>query len=109
MPKTKWDWMAYTASAGGQVAFIIELVDICRTKNGDKLSWPFTILGLMASVMGLVYGLKNKLKPLILISIFDVILAKIVYFKDSYDYKNEEDINHRKNDLPSKTQKKRNY
>ena len=101
MPKTIGDWMAYTSSAVGQVAFIIELVDICRTKNGDKLSWPFTILGLMASVMGLAYGLKNKLKPLILISIFDVILAtalvfvKIVYFKDSYDYKNEESTNHR--------------
>ena len=45
MPKTKWDWMAYTASAGGQVAFIIELVDICRTKNGDKLSWPLQYWG----------------------------------------------------------------
>ena len=101
MPKTKWDWMAYTASAGSQVAFIIELVDICRTKNGDKLSWPFTMLGLMASVLGLAYGVKNKLKPLILISIFDLILsialvfAKIVYFKDSDEYKNEEDSNHR--------------
>lgn len=99
MPKTKWDWMAYTASAGGQIAFIIELVDIYRTKNGDKLSWPFTILGLMASVLGLAYGVKNKLKPLILISIFDVILSialvfvKILYFKGSYDYKNEEDTN----------------
>ncbi len=87
MPKTKWDWMAYTASAGGQVAFIIELVDICRTKNGDKLSWPFTILGLMASVLGLAYGVKNKLKPLILISIFDVILSIALLRSSSLIYR----------------------
>ena len=43
--RTNWDWMAYLATIGGQVAFVYEMVEICQKKDGEKLSWPFAING----------------------------------------------------------------
>ena len=95
MPKTQWDWMAYVATIGGQFAFIYELVDICRKGEGDKLSWPFTIMAMVASMLGLAYGLRNQLTPLVITGIVDVILSialiiiKILH-KDKYVEKIDE-------------------
>ena len=85
MVKTKWDWMAYTAILAGQVAFIYELVEIIRTKDSNKFSWPFVLLGIVTSSLGLIYGFKNGLNPLIFTGILDAIISiLLVVFKFCY-------------------------
>ena len=71
MPKTKWDWMAYTAIGIGQVAFVYEMIDIVNSEDSTKFTWPFVILGLVTTSLGLIYGFKNKLMPLIITGIID--------------------------------------
>ncbi len=78
MVKTKWDWMAYASIGLGQIAFIYELVDIINSKDSDKFTWPFVLLGIVTSGLGLAYGFKNKLMPLIITGIIDAILAIIL-------------------------------
>ncbi len=88
MAKTKWDWMAYTAVGIGQIAFIYEMVEIIRTENAKKFSWPFVLLGLVTSCLGLIYGFKNKLTPLIIMGIIDGILSIVLLsLKICYDKK----------------------
>ena len=78
MVKTKWDWMAYTAIGIGQVAFVYEMIDIVNSEDSTKFTWPFVILGLVTSSLGLIYGFKNKLMPLIITGIIDAVLSIVM-------------------------------
>ena len=78
MSKTSWDWMAYVATIGIQLAFIWELVDMCQKGDTNKLSWTFVVAGVVASGLGLAYGAKNALVPIIVSGIVDVLLSLIL-------------------------------
>ena len=78
MPKTKWDWMAYASIGIGQIAFIYEMIDIINSEDSTKFTWPLVILGLVTSSLGLIYGFKNKLMPLIVTGIIDAVLSIVM-------------------------------
>ena len=88
MVKTKWDWMAYAAIGIGQIAFIYEMVEIVSAEDSTKFTWPFVLLGLVTSCLGLIYGFKNKLVPLIITGVIDAILSIVMLsLKICYDKK----------------------
>ena len=78
MSKTSWDWMAYVATIGMQLAFIWELVDMCQKGETSKLSWEFIVAGVVASGLGLAYGAKNGLVPIIVSGIVDILLSLLL-------------------------------
>ena len=85
MVATTNDWLAYTAIAGNQIALVYELIIIIKNKDADKFSWGFVVLSIISSILGFIFGLKNKIKPIIITGIIDIIISVLlVIFKLLY-------------------------
>ena len=78
MAKTKGDWMVYLAVFSVQAGFIYELCDMCQEGEMNKLSWVFVLIGFLASALGLIYGIINKITPFIITGIIDVVLSTVL-------------------------------
>ncbi len=76
---TSWDWMAYTATIGMQIAFVWELIDMCQKKEMNKLSWVYVSSALIASTLGFLYGWKNGLIPIMVSGVVDILLSLTLF------------------------------
>ena len=78
MKKTQWDFIAYAANTVGQIAILVEVINIWQTDDVVSLTWPFVLMSLAAAVLGLVYGIKNKITPFVVAGIFDLVIIMIL-------------------------------
>ena len=78
MKKTQWDFIAYAANTVGQIAILVEVINIWQTDDVVSLTWPFVLMSLAAAVLGLAYGIKNKITPFVVAGIFDIVIVIVL-------------------------------